>query len=178
MQQVFGPPFGPIPMQPPPAMGGMMSQAGSFAPGAGQFGQFPAAGLMGGGQAVRGGLLARLFGGGAGGIGGAVGLGPGSAAAGGINWTTMLTNAQRVLGLTQQVVPMVQQYGPLVRNLPTIWRIMRSSSDEQETAAEETTLPLAVEEEKEETVPVTPEPAPKQPEKKTIEGMPLPKLYI
>lgn len=168
MQQVFGPPFGPIPMQPPPTMGGMMFQAGSFAPVAGQI---PAAGLMGGGQAVRGGLLARLFGGGA-------GLGPGSSAAGGINWTTMLTNAQRILGLTQQVVPMVQQYGPLVRNLPTIWRIMRSSSDGQETPAEETALPLAIAEEKEETVPVMPKPAPAKPEKKTIEGMPLPKLYI
>ncbi|MCM3761480.1 YqfQ family protein [Alkalihalobacillus oceani] len=169
MQQVFGPPFGPIPMQPPP-MGGMMSQAGSFAPVAGQF---PAAGLMGGGQAVRGGLLARLFGGGAG-----FGVGPGSSAAGGINWTTMLTNAQRVLGLTQQVVPMVQQYGPLVRNLPTIWRIMRSPTDGQETPAEEPALPLAIAEEPQETAPVIPEPAPARPEKKTIEGMPLPKLYI
>ncbi len=69
MQRVFGPPFGSIPMQPPlpyqggfipPSGGGIFSSASPPFSAAGQIGWSP--------QVVRGGggLLARLFGGGAG----------------------------------------------------------------------------------------------------------------
>ena len=37
----------------------------------------------------------------------------------------MLNNVQKMLGIAQNVVPMVQQYGPLVRNLPGMIRIFR-----------------------------------------------------
>ena len=43
----------------------------------------------------------------------------------------MLNNTQRVLQAAEQFTPMIQQYGPIVKNLPSIWKIMRafSSSD-------------------------------------------------
>ncbi|WP_052144506.1 VrrA/YqfQ family protein [Halalkalibacter okhensis] len=134
MQPFFGPPFGSMPMQAP--MQGMSQAANMFAQGA------PSANALGGAgsQALRGGggLLSRLFGG----LGGAstmagnpmMGGFSSAAAGGGMNLTSMLTNAQKVLGLTHQVVPMIQQYGPLIRNAPAIWKIMMSSnSDENAT---------------------------------------------
>lgn len=56
-----------------------------------------------------------------------------AAGAGGMNFTTMLTNAQKVLGLGQQVLPMVQQYGPLIRNAPALLKLMRSSDSNSDT---------------------------------------------
>ena len=43
----------------------------------------------------------------------------------------MLNNTQRVLQAAEQFTPMIQQYGPIVKNLPSIWKLMRafSSSD-------------------------------------------------
>ncbi|MCK0471546.1 YqfQ family protein [Halalkalibacter sp. APA_J-10(15)] len=181
----FGPPFGSIPMQsamtsgmipptPPPSFPG--SAAGSL--------------LSGGGG---GGLLSRLFGLGGGAsqtMGGLMGSGLSSATGSGMNLTTMLTNAQRIVGLTQQVMPMVQQYGPLIRNMPMIWKIMRSSdsSDDGETvsgnegvedhntstADSEGTTPVTVKEE----VEVTSKPSKQSNKKTTINGIPAPKLYI
>ncbi|GAE30696.1 VrrA/YqfQ family protein [Halalkalibacter hemicellulosilyticus] len=121
----FGPPFGSIPMQ--SAMTGNMipPTPPSTFPGS-------AAGSLfsgGGGGGFGGGLLSRLFGLGGGAsqtMGGLMGSGLSSATGSGMNLTTMLTNAQRIVGLTQQVMPMVQQYGPLIRNMPMIWKIMRS----------------------------------------------------
>ncbi len=126
-------------------MQGMSQAANMLSSGAPQ-----AANALGsvGGQAMRGGgLLSRLLGGlggasGSAGTAGAAGnslmSGLSSAAGSGMNFTTMLTNAQKVLGLTHQVVPMIQQYGPLVRNAPAIWKIMMSNnSNDQNQATEE-----------------------------------------
>ncbi|MED4876273.1 VrrA/YqfQ family protein, partial [Anoxybacillus geothermalis] len=46
----------------------------------------------------------------------------------------MLNNVQKMLGIAQNVVPMVQQYGPLIRNLPAMIRIFRElkPADEKE----------------------------------------------
>lgn len=182
MQRIFGPPFGSIPMQPPlPFQGGFMPQGGGLFPAAttpfsptGAIGQG-----FGGPQALKGGggLLARLFGGGA-----SAGAGPmvGGLPAGGMNLTTILTNAQRVLGLTQQVMPMVQQYGPLIRNMPTIWRIMRSSNSAEEEpleADESAEIPIQDEDAKQEQ-PSTAQSEDPLSKSKTIQGIPGPKLYV
>lgn len=43
--------------------------------------------------------------------------------------TTMLANTQKVLSAAEQIGTMVQQYGPLIKNLPEMWKIYRSMSD-------------------------------------------------
>lgn len=196
MQPFFGPPFSSMPMQAP--MQGM-SQAANMVSSGGPMS--PMAGV--GSQAAQGGgLLSRLLGG-LGGLGGASNTAAGPAmgglssagAAGGLNFTSMLTNAQKVLGLTQQVMPMVQQYGPLIRNAPALLKIMRNnnSSEEPSPAPEQTTTieptsEIPIEEEnkftlsKEEpviektTVSKKATPTPFKP--KTIDGIPAPKLYV
>lgn len=49
--------------------------------------------------------------------------------------SNMLNNTQRVLQAAEQFTPMIQQYGPIVKNLPSIWKIMRAfkSSDDEKT---------------------------------------------
>src|SRR6476619_7864964 len=36
-----------------------------------------------------------------------------------------LTNTQKVLSTAQQVGPMINQYGPLVKNIPAMWKLYR-----------------------------------------------------
>ncbi|MFC0473493.1 VrrA/YqfQ family protein [Halalkalibacter kiskunsagensis] len=196
MQQFFGPPFGSIPMQPPvPMQGGFMPQATSMMTQAGSPAFHPMAGA--GTQALRGGgLLSRLFGlgGGSAQATGSSFMGgvPTAATSGGLNFTTILTNAQRVLGLTQQVVPMIQQYGPLIRNAPTIWRIMRSNDSTEGANLEPTDSiepsSMAIQDENE-NINMSSNVSEKSPSSKskieatflkpkTIQGIPAPKLYI
>lgn len=104
------------------------------------------------------GLLARLFGGAQAKL---------AAGSGGIDFGTILTNTQRMLQLTNQAVPLIRQYGPIVRNLPTIWRIMREPDLEEEELVETVTL---VDDVDGKTV--------QKQQQKTIDGLPLPKLYI
>lgn len=49
----------------------------------------------------------------------------------------MLTNVQKVLGVAQQVTPMVQQYGPLIRNLPAMFKIYRELKNADTDSSEE-----------------------------------------
>ena len=51
----------------------------------------------------------------------------------------MLNNTQKVLQAAEQFTPMVQQYGPVIKNLPSMWKVFRSisSSDDAEKPAEE-----------------------------------------
>ncbi|MGE7601198.1 VrrA/YqfQ family protein [Peribacillus sp. NPDC097675] len=50
----------------------------------------------------------------------------------------MLNNTQKVLQAAEQFTPMVQQYGPVIKNLPSMWKVFRSiSSENTETPAEE-----------------------------------------
>ncbi|MFJ7637230.1 VrrA/YqfQ family protein [Peribacillus sp. NPDC097264] len=53
----------------------------------------------------------------------------------------MLNNTQKVLQAAEQFTPMVQQYGPVIKNLPSMWKVFRSisSSEETEKPAEENT---------------------------------------
>ncbi|MCK1991532.1 hypothetical protein GW626_14395 [Peribacillus muralis] len=40
----------------------------------------------------------------------------------------MLANTQKVLQAAEQFTPMVQQYGPVIKNLPSMWKVFRSIS--------------------------------------------------
>ncbi|NEU30702.1 hypothetical protein GN156_07895 [bacterium LRH843] len=174
MQRVLGPPFGSIPLQSSiPFRAGLIPR-GPFPPVGSLSNGFSAASTMRGG----GGFLSRLFGGGA-----AAGRFSSSGLTGGTNFTTILTNTQRVLGLTQQVTPMVRQYGPIIRNLPAIWRILRepdlgsAEEDLTEENSEELAAQIPVQSANENEV-TPPEPIQHDASPKSINGYPLPKLYI
>ena len=51
------------------------------------------------------------------------------------NITTMLNNTQRVLQAAESIGPLVQQYGPLVKNFPSMWKLYQglktTDTDEQ-----------------------------------------------
>lgn len=144
-----------------PMMGG--SRPGLFGGGGrpmmGQ-GANPFSGMMGGQQMGRGGgLLSRLFGrgnpmggmgrmmGGPGGMMGAAGRAAGGGGGllqsfsnpGGL--MSMLNNTQQLIKTAQTVAPMIQQYGPLVRSLPGLWKLYRGlkDSDDSETKKEPST---------------------------------------
>ncbi|MFS0786300.1 VrrA/YqfQ family protein [Shouchella sp. 1P09AA] len=129
MQPYYGPPASSIPMQP-------LSSGSSRLLGTATHFMQPTASMASApiqqavtGASRGGGILARLLGGGR-----LTSQALGSAS-GGLNFATILENTQRVMGITQQVAPMVQQYGPFIKNVPTLWRMMRSmkqpSSDQQ-----------------------------------------------
>ncbi|CAH0229172.1 MULTISPECIES: YqfQ family protein [Peribacillus] len=40
----------------------------------------------------------------------------------------MLSNTQKVLQAAEQFTPMVEQYGPVIKNLPSMWKVFRSIS--------------------------------------------------
>lgn len=44
----------------------------------------------------------------------------------------ILTNTQKVLNTAGQVGPLVQQYGPIVKNLPMMWKLYRGLKDAPE----------------------------------------------
>ncbi|WP_413380154.1 VrrA/YqfQ family protein [Alkalihalobacillus sp. 1P02AB] len=144
MDRFIGPPLTSIPIQstlPMSAFSQMPMHTPMMFPGAGIGGPMLGGGGFAQGMAgmssagagrAGGGLLARLFGfgGGTKAASGGLASGLGKAAGSSIKFSTILDNSQRVLGLTQQVMPMVRQYGPIIRNLPAMWRIMRSSDSE------------------------------------------------
>lgn len=41
----------------------------------------------------------------------------------------LLTNTQKVLNTAGQIGPVIQQYGPLVRNLPSLWKLYKGFKD-------------------------------------------------
>jgi hypothetical protein len=154
MRQGPGMPFGgmgsgmmrPVPMrQMPGQFGGPPMRAMGQAP-------YPMNPMMGMGRPARqGGILARLLGKGKGTglqpFGSAAG-GAGRAAGGGLlkslgnpgSIHSFLNNTQQVLKTAQSVGPMIQQYGPLVKNLPAMWKLYRGLKDlpdqEEEAGAE------------------------------------------
>ena len=42
----------------------------------------------------------------------------------GINWSTILNNTQRTLGIINQAIPVVKQMSPIVNNAKTMFRVM------------------------------------------------------
>ncbi|WP_456278260.1 VrrA/YqfQ family protein [Bacillus sp. AK128] len=61
----------------------------------------------------------------------------------------MLNNVQKAIGVANQVGPMVQQYGPMVRNIPSLIKLYKefNSSDDAKTdeVVEEKEVPVAKE---------------------------------
>jgi hypothetical protein len=86
-----------------------------------------------------GGLLSKILGKGnaggmsrLGGMAGTPGAGSGSflqalGNPGGLS--SILNNTQQVLRTAQTIGPMIQQYGPLVKNLPAMWKLFRGLKD-------------------------------------------------
>lgn len=70
-------------------------------------------------NAYRPGLLARLFGGGAASAAGA----SANAVRSGINWSNILTNTQKSLGIINQAIPLVYQVKPMINNAKTMFKI-------------------------------------------------------
>ncbi|USK84107.1 YqfQ family protein [Peribacillus asahii] len=102
--------------------------------------------------------------------------------------TNLLNNTQKVLQAAEQFTPIVQQYGPMIKNLPSMWNIIRafSSNDndkkeepkQEENISKETVTEIPTEESPKSTAEQTAqqkmEKKPK-PKKKKTSG---PKLYI
>lgn len=114
--------------------------------------------------------------------------------------TGFLNNTQQVLKTAQSIGPMIQQYGPIVKNLPMMWKLYKGFKDlptEEKTDEEKTEVPLM----EEQAVPIEVEPERKtkrkknsdieneteneienEPEivaaRKPLNGPSIPKLYI
>ncbi|CAG9619335.1 YqfQ family protein [Sutcliffiella rhizosphaerae] len=193
-----------------PFMGGMGNVGGGMNPG----------GIMNAGGGSRGGgLLARLLGrtgarsiGNMGGLGqlasGGGGLGQLANTGGGLgqlanagtlqqlvnpnNLTGMLGNVQKALKMAEGVMPMVQQYGPLVRNVPAMLKLYselknvddaeeesekeEEVKDSKEDASEEASTEKKVPKKKKKRVTKKPESTEAAEDKP--KGTPAPKLYI
>lgn len=167
-------------------------------------------GLLGGGNSGGGGggLLAKLLGRtGARSIGNMGGLGQlaNTGAGGGLgqlanagtlqqlinpnNLTGMLGNVQKALKMAEGVMPMVQQYGPLVRNMPAMLKLyneLKNVDDDDETDNESTEEATTVEVESDSTAEsntkkkvkkAKPKPTATESEEKPAGGS-APKLYI
>lgn len=52
--------------------------------------------------------------------------------------STMLNNTQRVLQTAESFGPLVQQYGPLVKNIPAMWKLYKGLSDVEPTESTDT----------------------------------------
>ncbi|MDQ0218283.1 hypothetical protein ELQ35_12675 [Peribacillus cavernae] len=63
--------------------------------------------------------------------------------------TTMLANTQKMLTAAERLGPMVQEYGPLIKNLPAMWKIYRSMKDSEDSTGAKNEIN---EEEKEDSV--------------------------
>ncbi|MED3624797.1 YqfQ family protein [Neobacillus thermocopriae] len=114
----------------------------------------PFGGMMGRQHMGGGGLLSSLFGRknsmgsgfmgmpGAGGAQRTGGLLQSLTSPGGLN--NFLNNTQQVLKTAQTLGPMIQQYGPLVKNLPALWKLYRGlkNADTNETTNTEKTEPI------------------------------------
>lgn len=106
-----------------------------------------------------GGILSRILGGagapgGVPGIGGAGAGGIPGAAAGGMDIAGMLNNVQRVLGVTQQAMPLVQQYGPMVKNIPGLFKMMKALNSGDDDASDESLDETTDEEQEKEEIEV------------------------
>lgn len=43
---------------------------------------------------------------------------------GGLNWSSILNNTQKTLGIVNQAIPMVKQISPVMKNAKTMFRVM------------------------------------------------------
>lgn len=74
----------------------------------------------------------------------------------------MLANTQKVLQAAEQFTPMVQQYGPVIKNLPSMWKVFRSISSAGDTENQETSVAGEPESVTQTNLEETPEPSKKE----------------
>lgn len=100
----------------------------------------------------------------------------------------ILNNTQQVIKTAQTIGPMIQQYGPIVKNLPMMWKLYKGFKDlptEEKSEEDKTETPIM----EDHSVPLKAEPKRKPKEKRNIEseevverkshnGPSVPKLYI
>ena len=63
---------------------------------------------------------------------------------------SFLTNTQKVLNTAQQVGPLVNQYGPIVKNIPMMWKLYRGLKDAPEFNENQDNLSVTLSEEQKE----------------------------
>lgn len=87
---------------------------------------------------ARPGLISKLFGGARtmGSMGGAAASG---ALRSGINWSTLLSNTQKSLGIINQAIPIVYQVRPIINNAKTMFRIAGAVKDDSNSNLDNTT---------------------------------------
>lgn len=132
---MFGPPPGLPSAGTPSAGGGLSRLLGGFFNSGGSTTAATAPGVTG----------PFGFGGPAGGMGafGGSGLtnalsGAGSAGGGGLSGLAgMFQNVQKAIGVAQQIMPMVQQFAPMVRNLPALINMVRTMRELNDTKDDE-----------------------------------------
>lgn len=69
---------------------------------------------------------------------------------GGVNLFGMLMNAQKAIQTAQTMIPMIQQFGPLIKNAPAILGVLKSMQSSEKSAEETDTETPEHEEEKNE----------------------------
>lgn len=63
--------------------------------------------------------------------------------------SSMMTNVQKILKVAESVGPMVQQYGPVVKNIPAMFKIYKALKSDDTSEAETETIETASEAETE-----------------------------
>lgn len=101
-------------------------------------------------------------------------IGSGGSITGGTSIFTMLNNVQKVLKVAETMGPMIKQYGPAMRNLPSIMSAFKdfqsgSSETKAENSAEADTSKKADSKEKNAEMKEKPEPKKKEKRKKDTE---------
>lgn len=113
-----------------------MGRGGFPAQGFGQLGRMNPGGIPGNpagiaGQGGQGGLFGKLLGGLGQGGGGVPGAGAATSAASGAAGTgtgglmSVMSNVQNGLKMFETAMPMVQQYGPMMKNIPAMFQMMK-----------------------------------------------------
>jgi YqfQ-like protein len=108
---------------------------------------------------------------------------------GGISLLDMVNHTQSALKAAESFMPMVQEYGPMVKNLPSMLKMMKALKDIDFDEDEEKTAKTAAEDKKEESISPSSLPdkkksetdtntVPVKKETKKSTGASLPKLYI
>ncbi|WP_249871816.1 YqfQ family protein [Oceanobacillus saliphilus] len=84
-----------------------------------------------------------------------------------------LDTVQHILNMIQSSTPIIEEYGPMIKNLPAMYRMMKAFKEIEGSDEENTKTSYKAEDTKIETV------TPVEPVKKTeVKGISRPKLYI
>lgn len=93
------------------------------------------------------------------------------------NLASIMGNIQKTLNMAESAMPMIQQYGPLVKNAPALWKLYKELKNTGDSDAElkkkETETSTAKKQPKKRTLPTV-----SDTEQKVTERKSIPKLYI